>query len=323
MIFGKPRKEKALLLTLFEGYGDLIYHTPTIRALSKVHAHLDVWCKQPEPFYNNPYIKTLKVFKDFIPDPHTFYGNYFYLVNGKCHHTRIHTVDTVSIDALRHVLRNSEKALDLFWTQEDMHFVQQLLITHPLSKKNRIEEGKFIVISPSITWPSRTLPLWFFKQLISSIQEMNYGVVLVGKDIVYPTNIDINKTLYPSDHFPGTICLYNQLTLAQLAALYSITPITINTENGNHPMSCTNNYTWDIYIAMHTAPEYLIPFRQGSQKYRTAVIENAADYYPTSIHGKTNWIEQKTMPVYIPKIEKVLDAFISVQNRIKEGKNYL
>lgn len=333
MLFGTPRKERCLFITEFEGFGDLIYHTPSIRALSKCYSHLDVWCKQSEPFFNNPYIKTLKVYKDKIPDPRPFYGLHFCIVNGwSRQHTRIHTVDAVSMEALCHVLRDSEKTLELFWTAQDMQHVQHLLKTHPLSVKNKIQEGNFIAICPAITWPSKTLPLWFYKTLISSIQEMNYGVVLVGKDINYPTNIDINKTLYPSEHFPGTICLYNQLTLAQLAALYSITPITINTENGNHSISCTNDYTWDIYIALLTAPEYLVPFRQGSQKYRTAVISNAADYYPTSIYGekpytsiygKNQYFDTRALPIFIPKLENVLDRFSSVVDKIKKGENYL
>jgi len=320
MLFGKPRKEKFLLITIFEGYGDLVYHTPTIRALSRVFTHLDVWCQQPEPFFNNPYIKNLKIIdkNTLLPD-----HNNFCRITGKHIHTKIHTVDTVSLEALNHVLRNSEKTLELYWTPEDQEYVQKLIKNHPLAGENKIEEGQFVVICPAITWPSRTLPLAFYQQLISGIQDLGYGIVLVGKDIIYPTQIDINKTLHPSHHFPGTICLYNQLTLAQLAALYSITPITINTENGNHPISCTNDYTWDMYIPTLTAPEYLLPYRQGSQQYRTAVIGNTLDYYPTSIYGETAFNDLRAMPIFIPQVEKVLDVFTSVLDKIQSGENYL
>ena len=142
----------------------------------------------------------------------------------------------------------------------------------------------------------------------------------MGKDISYPLGIDMDKTLYPAHHFADTICLYNQLSFAQLCALYSISPIAINTENGHNPISCTNDFCWNIYIPSLTAPEFRLPHRRGSQRYRSAVVANAEDYYPASVYGYTGVNSYLKMPVLIPPLEDVLRTFKLVLARIKEEK---
>lgn len=322
MLVGTPKNEPAVLITAFEGYGDLVYHTPTIRALNKFYKNLDVWCKNPEPFFHNPYIRKLSVFDRTIPEPFDFYGPHVFTVTmdslTRFPHCGIHTTDLVSLKSLRRILRDEEKTLDAFWTTEDYNHVNNIIDSLP-SKGHDF----FVVISPAKTWASRTLPLDFYKKLIAGIQATGNHVILVGKDINYKSGVDIDKTLYDSKHFPNTTCLYNQLTFAQLCALYSITPVAINTENGNNPISCTNNTCWNIYIPTLTAPEYRLPFRCGSQKYRTAVAANDHDYFPASVYGDTDTDSYLTMPIELPSVEKVLAIYKSVLNCIKDNRNVL
>ncbi len=314
MLIGKPRREPALFITTFEGYGDLIYHTPTLRILSKIYPHLDVWCKRPEPFLDNPYIKKLSIFDKTWPDSTNIYGSRIFHVSVDSlvtfPHCNIHTTDLVSIKALHCVLRNEEKTLEAYWTKQDLNRVENLLAQHQINKK------KFVVISPSITWASRTLPLPFYQQIIAGVQQEGYQVILVGKEIFYSAGVDTDKTLYPASSFPQTICLYNQLSFAELCCLYSLTPIAINTENGNHPISCTNDYCWNLYIPTLTAPEYRVPFRQGSQTYKTAIAANENNYYPASIYGDTGATSYVTMPVQLPTVERVLSVFRSIAARL-------
>ncbi len=238
-------------------------------------------------------------------------------------HSRIHTVDLISIKALRLVLRDSEKTLEAYWKEEDLQRVKSLLLNHPLAEKNHILEGNFVVISPAITWPSRTLPLAYYQELITAIQKKGIGVILVGKDITYQRGVDCNKTLYPSEFFQDAISLYNQLTFAELAALYSITPIAINTENGNNPISCTNDFCWNLYIPSLTAPEFRLPFRHGSQKYKTAVAANDLDYYPSCIHGDTGMNSYLNMPVLFPTVSHVLEMLDRIRTKIRENAHFL
>lgn len=313
MLVGKPRKDPALLVTTFEGYGDLIYHTPTLRILSKIYPNLDVWCKRPEPFLHNPHIKNLSIFDKTWPHSTEKYGNRIFHVSVDSlvtfPHCNIHTVDLVSIKALRCVLRDEEKTLEAYWTAQDLERVEMLLAKHQINKK------KFIAISPSITWASRTLPLAFYQKIIEGVQKEGWQVVLVGKEIFYSSGVDTDKTLYPESYFPGAICLYNQLSFAELCCLYSLTPIAINTENGNHPISCTNDFCWNLYIPTLTAPEYRLPYRRGSQGYRTILATNEENYYPASVYGDTGTSSYTNMPIRLPTIERVLSAFRAIEQK--------
>ncbi len=73
-------QQSALLITTWEGYGDLVYHTPTIRTFSKYFKHLDVWCRRSEPFLNNPYIRNLQTYKDDFPKPPDIYNDRTFIV---------------------------------------------------------------------------------------------------------------------------------------------------------------------------------------------------------------------------------------------------
>ena len=327
MLIGKPDLAPALFITTFEGYGDLLYHTPTIRILSKIYPNLDVWCKRAEPFLNNPHIRQLTLFEQELPFVSDRYESRVFRVSVdsliRFPHCNIHTVDLVSIKALRCTLRDKEKTLEAYWTLDDLQHVQELLARHPMAAQNKIKEGKFVVLSPAITWASRTLPLSFYQEFIAEVQKLGYGAVLVGKNVTYTPGLDIDKTLYPEDGFPGAISLYNQLTFAQLCALYSIAPIAINTENGNNPISCTNDFCWNLYIPTLTAPEYRLPYRQGSQRYRTAIAANEEDYYPASVYGHTGVNLYTEMPVVLPTVEQTIKTLQSVIKSIDQEKDFI
>ena len=42
------KRKKALLRTTFVGFGDLLFMTPVIRYLNKVHEEVHVWCNNPD-----------------------------------------------------------------------------------------------------------------------------------------------------------------------------------------------------------------------------------------------------------------------------------
>ena len=322
MLIGKPDYSPVLLITNFEGYGDLLCHTPSIRILSQIAPNLDVWCKRPEPFFLNPCIKNLSVYSErelVIPSK---YEDRVILISvdsqGHFPHCTIHNVDLFSIKAMRKILRYREKTVEAYWSLQDKQRVQKLLQQH------RVADDRFVVITPAITWPSRTLPLPFYQELIVGIQRRGYQVVLVGKEISYTRDAnEMNKTLYDAAHFPGAISLYNQLSFAELCALYSITPIAINSQNGNTWASCTNDFCWNLFIPTLSAPEYSLPFRHGSQFYKAAAVGNAADYYPASVYSKHDYETYLDMPILLPPVQEVLTAFESILTCIHLKKNSL
>ena len=339
----------ALLITTFAGFGDVLYQTPLIRLLKRLYDNVDVWCRNYEPLVNNPYIRSVyKMDSFFAPDPFDFYFLDIYRTTSepglpliKMPQSNFHAIDFFSIGAVNLTLRPKEKDLELFWTKKDEESVRELLTVNGLITNEHPEKANFIVICPAITWPSRTLPLDFYKELIHLIQTLTTDkVVIVGKDLAYTQfdpdrereNKDFDKyridekekpkQLYPISEFPGVIDLTNRLSLHQLGALYSLSKIAVNTENGNMVVSCTNDKCWNIYIPTLTAPEYRVPYRHGSMDWKTIVVGNDDDYYPASSYGlePKDLVESK---IKIPTVEKTFLAYLKARECFKYGHSII
>ena len=336
----------ALLLTTFASFGDLIYQTPLIRLLRSLHDSLDVWCRNPEPFINNPNVREVYRMSSFrVPEPRDFYFDAVYRATtepdgliAKLPQSNIHTVDYFTVGTCNLVLRDKEKDLDMFWTKADEESVRNILMEKGLNP----EGDNFTVLCPAITWPSRTLPLEFYQEIIDRIyKETGDKVIIVGKDLSYTTydpdreKNDPNfaqyrikeapKQLHPVSAFnqDAIIDLTNKLTLHQVCALYSMTKIAVNSENGNAVMSCTNKKCWNLYIPTLTAPEYRTPHRFGSMAYKTTVVGNPDDYYPASSYDPRTDPEQRTSLIYrkikLPTVDAVLTAYHKANEAIRNG----
>jgi ADP-heptose:LPS heptosyltransferase len=329
----KKEKGEAVLITTYIGFGDLLYQTPLIKWMSRFFkGGVDVWCYNTEPFENNPHInKLFKIENNTVPDPSDIYfDNVFYLspnmnsfiARSLYHHN--HPVDVYSQGLFGIKLRDDDAGL-VYEAKVDKKFFEKMknLNIYKNSHTNTV------VINPSVTWPSRTLPLEAYQELIGRILERGDQVVLVGKDIspsnylpedyAYDNDASLRKDevkgLYPVDNFPTEcIDLTNQLSLGELAALYTLSNIAINTENGNMVMSTTAEQIWNVYIPSLTAPEYRLPFRQGSMYKNTAVVENDKKYYPTSDmeNLKKEKLDLINADVLFPSVDKIYSAYTNL-----------
>ena len=331
----------ASLLTSYAGFGDILYQTPTIRLLRKMFDHVDVWCRNPEPFLNNPNVRhVFKMDSFFCPDPSDFYFKYHFSLTSATMQGRpqsnFHATDFFSTGACNLILRDKEKNLDLFWADADSTFVRSIMDEHGLVG-NKSADANFVVLSPALTWPSRTLPLSFYKELIERIQANGDKVVLVGKNVHY---VDFDpkkdseelqkqlavkeepKSLYAPEEFPGVICLYDKFTFHQLGAFYAQAKLAINTENGNMVTAFTNNDCWNIYLPTLTAPEFRVPHRNGTMKWKSIVVGNRDDYYPASAYSLTP-SDLKDVPIRHPMVDDVFDAYLNACSAFRRGETSL
>lgn len=297
------RDQACLLITRFEGFGDLVFHTPTIRVLSSLFRRLDVWSVQTEPFLNSPRIHELRRIPSGIgmPDvPQGVYANVSVCWDTKTNHSGIHTIDMVSLNAIGHVLRPQAKDLEMFWTVADEKVAGSLLAG---------VAGPIIVVSPAVNWPSRTFPLDWWRDLVGKLARLG-SVVLVGKEITYDSGADLPKGLWPPEEFPQALSLYNRLSLAQLACLYSMADVAINMETATNPISTCNDRCWNIYVPTLTPPEFRVPFRHGSQSWKTRVVGNPSDFYPATLYGQLG--DPRFVEVERPAVNAVVEACADV-----------
>jgi hypothetical protein len=330
----------AVLITPFVGFGDLLYHTPTLRILSRIYKGVDVWCFNPEPFMGNPYINKLFKFDAQVNTfPHEFYfdfiselssENNFYIKN--IYPSNIYSPEYYSLAVLHCALPNDEKHLTYNWSQKD-------IVSAKIKSGGAFSSTKITtVINPSVGWPSRTLPLEYYREMVAKITEMGDVVLLVGKEVnpltFLPTDTKENvcvtlkkneiKSMHPIDQLlinNSVIDLTNKLSLPECAALYSLSDIAINTENGNMVISGTNDHCWNLYIPTLTAPQYRVPYRKGSQEYRTTIVYNKDRFYPGSdfaqLRGGYDYVRTE---VQLPTIESILDSYKECREIILKEK---
>jgi hypothetical protein len=336
--------KNALVVTSFAGFGDLLYLTPLVRVLAQTYATVDVWTRNPEPFKNNPYVRALyRMDSFFAPDPWDFYFQDIYYAspsrNEKLKNfpqSNIHTVDFFTVNCINFVLRDHEKDMVLHWTKKDDEKALEVCRKHDLIPSSQ-NDANIVTISPAVTWPSRTLPLEWYKELIARILDNGDKVVLIGKDINYHDEFDpkaeagnaeykkyhvkeATKQLYDASEFPGAICLYNQFTLHELAAFYSLAKVAVNSENGNMVVSCTNNNCWNVYVPTLTAPEFRLPYRDGSMQFKSIVVHNEENIYPASDYINVSGHLLGDVPIKVPSVKKTFDAYKLACKGFKDGR---
>lgn len=301
---------RVLVMTSFVGYGDLLYLTPFIRFLKNMGQTVDVWSVNPEPFFNNKDINELYTFdQKRIPNPLDFYKRVFNFCGwGEVFIGNTHPIDAFTMKALNIVLRNKEKDLVFDWHEEDKAEVREMLFESGLAPD---DECNYVIVSPVVTWPSRTLPLGFYKELCDLIQENGDKILLVGKDVTHKGV----KTLYPAEEFPDAINFTNKLSLAQVGALYSMSKIAISNESANMLLACTNDTCWNIFVATLTPPEFRLPWRGGyqDQRARNYVVGNSDDYYPSTDYTRLSEFNSlEDLPVKYPTAKSVFAAYRKV-----------
>jgi hypothetical protein len=329
---------EALLVIPYLGYGDILYHTPLIRILSRIYKGLDVWTFNTEPLLNNPYIKNLwHITNDKAPlDPWDFYFEKIFMtgVNNsrltELYPSNFYTPEYFTAATIHSCLTDDEKHLTLNWKETD-YFKE---IVNQINTYRKYTGELVVAINPSIGWPSRTLPFDYYKEIIRRITGAGDLVVLIGKEInpgnlaegiISDVSINERKSLYPTEELLGerVLDLTNKLTLEECAAVYSICDIALNTENGNMVISGCNENCWNLYIPMLTAPEFRIPWRKGSQGYRTYVVHNDEKYYPGSdyrqLRGGYDYIKAKSL---LPSIEQIWEGYLNVRDLIWDRRDY-
>ena len=335
----KPSFGEVLVYTPFIGFGDLLYHTPLFRMLNRAYNGVDVWTFNPEPLLYNPDINNIyRLTSEQDPEAFDFYyDKIFHIAPSKnqmykqLFQSNMHMVDYYTLGTCGITLRDFEKHLSIHWLPEHETRVNELL------HKNNLEKD-FVIVNPAKGWPSRTLPLETYKEIITRIQEAGDKIVLVGKDvnakiflpekgtesIATKLKRDEMKTLYDTNEFLDVIDFTNILNFHECAYLASLAKLAVNTENGNMVVNTTNLKCWNLYIPSLTAPEYRLPHRQGSMYYRTYVVHNDKNYYPCSdyhlLRVGHDVIKAETIK---PTVDMIYRGYQSICEAIKNNYNLL
>ena len=169
--------------------GDTIAGTPTLRKISKSYNQkINVVTHVPELFKNNPYVKNIYPFEDFnqlklstdVEVFETFLGCGVKNSNGieKKHNLfdirRFHSVDL---------------GFDLLDAEMHYDFVPDLDNPYKISQK-------YICLHAATSWESRTYSKENWQKLINELEELNYFIVIVGKNATEHGFWNIDKKIH-------------------------------------------------------------------------------------------------------------------------------
>jgi hypothetical protein len=224
-----------IIITPFIGFGDLLYHTPVLRIMSRIYKGVDIWCFNTEPFLNNPHVnKLFKIDSDTVNTvPHEFYFDFISEVSAdknvfikNLYPSNVYSPEYFSLSIIHSSLPDSEKHLTYNWTKKD-EVSAKVKARGALSQRDKL----IVAVNPALGWPSRTLPYEYYRILIDKILSLDDIVVLVGKDVspkkFMPSQAtkEVNpvfqknetKSLYDFDDLvdhDNVVDLTNKLTLA-------------------------------------------------------------------------------------------------------------
>jgi ADP-heptose:LPS heptosyltransferase len=200
---------------------------------------------------------------------------------------------------IRRTIPNADKQIKLKLDIEDVSYVFNLLSNKPTEKPTvLVHAGKW--------WPSKTLPIEWWQSVIDKLSE-KLTVVLIGK------TIDEKQGYLPVNCPQDGIDLRDLTTLGELFALISLSKCLVT--NDSSPLHIAGAFdNWIVTVPTCKHPEHILPFRNGTQNYKTKALYKSLlldDLEIRHTEFKTDTIdlipEGKTLWDYIPEVDELVN----------------
>lgn len=313
-------KPICLNLESCNGLGDLICATPTIRKISEAYGvKITILSPMPELFKMNPYVEASYKFSSVDPD--YFHKNYrvhnsFYNVGKKndrgieYKHNRIDIRQFHAIH-LGFMLRYDE--MECFYRPTET------------IKPELIPESRYIVIHPVSTWPTRTWPAVNWMLLTTKLNELGYKVVSIGKDSSEKGFFNVDKPVFNFD-IPDGLNLMNKTTISDCWHIINNSDCFVTMDSGLLHLAGTTK-TNIIHLGSSLAPEFRMPYRNGSQHFRYSYVRGGCNLECGSNmkYGVEEWGDIQGVPPLIKCLENkpTFECHPSVDSVLSEIKSFI
>lgn len=250
---------KKILLTISaSGMGDALTATPTIKKLCDFYeSKIVVKSRYPDLFLNNPYIHK-----------HINYDDQFDKTGYEaleCFPPTVHKKSHACLCA-----RNCAFDLGFDLTSDDL-----TLQFYPY--KNTIYNfdllDNYICLHTTSNWANRTWKNEYWQQLVDKLHNTNYKLVIIGRDYVekfFNGNDCKKKCFVPTGK--NVIDFTNDgSSLNDLWHLINKSKAIITLDSGPLHLAGTTD-TWIFQIGSARHPEFVAPYRKGSQNYKHEFI---------------------------------------------------
>ena len=302
-------KPVCLDLSQCNGLGDLICATPTIKKLSESYGQkITILSQMPELFKMNPYVeKSYKAASVDMPyfSIHYIIHSSFYLVGKKDERgieMKHNMMDIRQFHAIHLGFMLAQDELECYYRP-----------TEP--KKNFIHE-KYIVIHPVNSWPNRTWSQDNWVKLITSLTDMGYTVVAVGKDSSETGFFNVDKPVHEMGN--NIINLMNQTSISETWHLINNAAVVITMDSGILHLAGTTE-TPIIELGSPINPEFRRPYRKTSKHiyvrgacglHCSSNMKYALEYWPTIdyVQPLIGCLEKKETFECHPTVDKVIEC---------------
>lgn len=230
-------------------------------------------------------------------------------------HTMCHSTDFSSMSCLRRILPAEEKQIKLEVDPDD---VNRLIDLTGLGEGELL---KSVIIHAGRNWPSKTFPREWWQSIIDELCARKIRTILVGKEVSEEQGyVDIE----PRD---TSVDLRDKTDVGLLLAVISKCGVCLSNDSGPiHIAGAFDNFIVAIPSCKH--PEHILPFRHGSQSYKSVALYRALtcdriDSNPTQVHGQTiDWVEGDISD-YLPEIAEVVETVSDLLSQVEKDTRQL
>jgi lipopolysaccharide biosynthesis glycosyltransferase len=276
---------KIIKVSVSGGLGDQIEAEPVVREVCRLYPYDKIYVAShwPEIFEDLPYSKgnifPIDIRKHFIKeDIYQVFNTYSppedeawkYMT-----HVFSHSTDFSSNLALRRVLPPEKKTIMIGYTVDHL----KKMCAKLNKQKNWFADA--YVVHPGRSWSTKTMPASFWEEIINGLVQQNKKVVLFGKD-----GDDLQGLVDINVDAAQILDARNILSFKESLALLDNSYLLVSNDSAPiHMAGATDIWIAGIYTAKH--PSFVIPFRNGSQGYKTIQIQKETDCWPCNVDART------------------------------------
>lgn len=309
--FPEYEYKRNILITVTAGMGDQLCSEPAIRYTQKIYPDANIFVvthfKRLFEHLNLPVYdyNEWKGINDSIITMHTCPDES--QADHKFSHVLFHPTDFSSMSMIRRTIPNEDKQIKLKLDVEDVSYVFELL-------KNRDLQKPVVVVHAGKWWPSKTLPLEWWQEIVNKLSE-KLTVVLIGK------TIDEKQGYQPVQCPENGYDLRDLTTLGELFALISLSKCLIT--NDSSPLHIAGAFdNWIVTVPTCKHPDHILPYRNGTQSYKTKALYKSLlldDLEIRHTEFTTDTIdiipEGKTMWDYIPEVDNLVKEVFEIYEK--------
>ena len=281
---------RPIIVNMGGGLGDQICAEPIVRELRRLHPYDYLLIKSHWPeLWDN--LKDYKIDgivpKDVTEYPaetlqyYTYCGPDISMQMGGMTHSNMSSTELTSYLALNRPLPPEKREIRLDSTQAITEAMQE--------KLNCTLEwlNSAIVMHPGLTWPTRTLAVIVWLELIQLLLNENNHIVIIGQGGPYqgpgrPEKIGVLDFSVPDNK--NIIDARNKLTVSETLAVLKHSRVLISNDSSPiHLAGATDIWILGVFTTKH--PHFVLPYRRGTPWYKAIAINNKPDCWPCGVNA--------------------------------------